>query len=75
MDDHDEYVAKQPRGPFSKISERQLIRASAEHWDERQRWSIETKRKIKSYAWWIGIGSPAVLAVYKFIEGVIGKGT
>lgn len=75
MDDYEANVARQARGPFSKIAERQLIRASAEHWLGRQRWSAETKRKAKSYAWWIGIGFPAALAVYKFIEGVLGKGS
>lgn len=73
MDDYEADVARQPKGPFSKISERQLIRASSEHWGRRQRYASERNRRAALYIKYIGVGSGTVLAIWKVVEAFLGK--
>lgn len=76
MDDYEQDVARQPKGPFTRVKERQLIRRSAEHWWERQRYTAETKRRAKAWAFWIGLFGPGAFAAIKWVESLIlGKGS
>lgn len=75
MDDYESEIARQPRGPFSRAPERQLIRRVAEHWSAGQRYSAERRRRWSRYGWWIGVAAPVILALYKLAEGVIAKGS
>lgn len=76
MDDYEEAIARQPTGPFSKIAERKIIRATSEHWIQRQRYAAEWKRRFKSWTVWIGLGTPIVLSAIKIFEAIFidGKG-
>lgn len=73
MDDYEAEITRQPRGPFSKVAERQLIRASSEHWGRSQRYVSERNRRIALYFKWIGVAGGAALAIYKLAEAFLGK--
>ncbi len=74
MDDYDADVARQARGPFTRVAERQLIRASTEHWSKRQRYSSERNRRIALYAKWISIVGGGGVTIFKIVEAILGKG-
>lgn len=74
MDENEENVARQARGPFTSVQERQRIRASAEHWWDKQRYSAEQRRRFQRYGWWFGIAVPVVLGAIKILEALLGKG-
>lgn len=71
VDDYEADIARQPRGPFSKVPERQRIRRCAEHWWEGQRYSAERRRRFAAWGWWIGAAAPIALAAYKFAEAYL----
>lgn len=73
MDGYEADIARQPGGPFTKVHERKTIRRIAEQWVDRQRYSEERARRFATYAKWLGIGVPAVLAVWKLAEAFLGK--
>lgn len=73
MDDYEETIARQARGPFSKAAERQLIRATSEHWGRRQRYASERNRRAALYFKWIGIVGGTALTIYKIAEAFLGK--
>ena len=73
MDEYEADIARQPRGPFTKVAERQLIRRTAEHWRDRQRYTSERNRRFALYAKWIGIGFPILLGAIKVVEAFAGK--
>lgn len=73
VDDYEADVARQPRGPFNKAPERQLLRHIAERYVSRQRYSGETKRRLKIYGGWLG-GAPIAIAIYKFVEHLLKGG-
>ena len=73
MDGYEAEVARQPGGPFNNRQERKTIRRVAEHWVERQRYSEERRRRYSRYSWWIGVGAPVALFLFKLIETVLGK--
>jgi hypothetical protein len=74
MSDHETSISRQPRGPFTKVAERQAIRYVAEQSLESWRYRSEQAKRFALYAKWVGIGCPAALAVYKFVEGILAKG-
>ncbi len=61
-------------GPFSKVAERRLIRASAEHWHDRQRYTSERNRRFALYAKWISYFGGGGVAIFKIVEAILGKG-
>lgn len=78
MDDYEQDVARQPRGPFSKVAERQTIRYVAEQYVKGKRYSSERNRRLalySLYAKWIGGAGGTALAIYKLIEAFAGKGS
>lgn len=74
MDDYETAIERQASGPFNNRRERKTLRAVAEHWVGRQRYSEERSRRVKRYAGWIAVAAPAALAIIKFAESLIGKG-
>lgn len=68
MDDYEADVARQPKGAFSRPRERQLIRRVAEHWNERQRYNAERRRRIARYGWWFGLVAPAAVGAIKLVQ-------
>lgn len=73
MDGYESEITRQPGGPFSNRQERKTLRACAEHWASRRRYSEERNRRFASYAKWIGIvGTPALL-VLKLVEAYLAK--
>lgn len=73
MDGYEEEIARRSGGPFSNRKERQVIRCASEHWVEAQRYYAERRRRFSTYAWWIGLGTPVVLAAIKIIESFVIK--
>lgn len=74
MDGYESEIARQPGGPFSKASERRLLRCVAEHWVNGRRYSEERRRRLATYAGWIVLGAPALVAGIKIIEAFFAKG-
>lgn len=75
MDSYEEEIGRRSGGPFTNRAERRLIRTSAEHWRDGRRYREEQGRRFKTYAGWIAVGAPAIIAAWKLVEGFLGKGT
>lgn len=75
MDGYEQDIARQAGGPFVNRQERKTIRRVAEHWVQDQRYYEERKRRLSTYGWWIGLGTPVVIAAIKLVETILGKGT